>query len=109
AAAAPDTVALIEGSVDPGKRRQWTYAELLRDAEQAAAALTTRFQPGERVAVWAPNIPEWIVLEFALALAGCTLVTVNPAYRPAELAYVLRQSDAAGIFLVPEFRSPMAT
>jgi fatty-acyl-CoA synthase len=36
-----------------------------------------------------------------------TLVTVNPAYRPDELAYVLKQSNAAGIFLVPEFRSPM--
>jgi fatty-acyl-CoA synthase len=42
------------------------------------------------------------------ALAGLVLVTVNPAVRPAELAYVLNQSGAAGIFLVPEFRSPMA-
>src|SRR3954447_17904779 len=108
AAAAPDTVALVEGAGDPTTRRRWTYAELLRDAERAAAALTTRFEPGERVAVWAPNIPEWVILEFALALAGLTLVTVNPAYRPSELAYVLQQSGAAGIFLVPEFRSPMA-
>jgi fatty-acyl-CoA synthase len=109
AAAAPDAVALIEGGPDPSKRRQWTYAELLRDAEQAARALTARFEPGEKVAVWAPNIPEWIVLEFALGLAGLTLVTVNPAFRPSELQYVLSQSGAAGIFLVPEFRSPMAT
>ena len=58
--------------------------------------------------MWAPNLPEWVILEFAAALAGLVLVTVNPAYRPAELAYVLNQSDAAGIFLVPEFRSPMA-
>src|SRR5262249_47285515 len=36
------------------------------------------------------------------ALAGVALVTVNPAYRAAELAYVLKQSRAAGIFLVPE-------
>ncbi len=108
AAAAPDVVALVEGSADPGKRRRWTYAELLREAEQAARALTARFDPGERVAVWAPNIPEWVILEFALGLAGLTLVTVNPAYRPSELRYVLEQSEAAGIFLVPEFRSPMA-
>src|SRR5205085_5537840 len=103
-----DAVALVEGSADPATRRRWTYAELLRDAERAAAALATRFEPGERVAVWAPNIPEWVILEFALGLAGLTLVTVNPAYRPAELRYVLDQSGAAGIFLVPEFRSPMA-
>jgi len=108
AAAFPDTVALVEGSAEPAARRRWTYAELLRDAERAAAALAQRFAPGERVAVWAPNLPEWVVLEFALGLAGLTLVTVNPAYRPAELRYVLDQSGAAGIFLVPEFRSPMA-
>ena len=105
---APQQVAVIEGCADPGVRRRWTYAELLADAETTARALLSRFEPGERVAVWAPNIPEWVILEFGAALAGLTLVTVNPAYRPAELAYVLRQSGAAGIFLVPEFRSPMA-
>ena len=109
AAAAPDVVALVEGSPDAAKRRRWTYSELLSDAERAARALTTRFEIGERVAIWAPNIPEWVVLEFAIALAGLTLVTVNPAYRPSELAYVLKQSGASGIFLVPEFRSPMAS
>ena len=64
--------------------------------------------PGERVAVWAPNLPEWVVLEHGAALAGLVLVTVNPAFRSVELAYVLNQSGAAGIFLVPQFRSPMA-
>ena len=74
-----------------------------------ARALLDRFEPGERVAVWAPNIPEWVVLEMAAGLAGLVLVTVNPAYRPAELQYVLRQSRASGIFYVPEFRgNPMA-
>ncbi len=58
--------------------------------------------------MWAPNLPEWAILEYAAALAGLLLVTVNPAYRPAELAYVLNQSGAAGIFLVRKFRSPMA-
>ena len=107
AAAGPDMLAMVGGVPDPAQRRRWTYAQLLAEAEQAARALTTRFAPGERIAVWAPNLPEWIVLEFAAALAGLVLVTVNPAYRPTELAYVLNQSDASGIFLVPEFRSPM--
>ena len=62
-----------------------------------------RFDPGERVAVWAPNIPEWIGLEFG-ALAGVTLVTVNPAYRSQELGYVLGQSRASGLFPVPAYR-----
>ena len=108
AAAGPEMLAMVGGVPDPGQRRRWTYAELLADAEQAARALTTRFAPGERVAVWAPNLPEWVILEYAAGLAGLVLVTVNPALRPAELAYVLNQSGAVGIFLVPEFRSPMA-
>jgi fatty-acyl-CoA synthase len=106
---APDAVAMVEGLAGPAlDRRRWTTAELLADAETVAAALLGRFEPGERVAVWAPNIPEWVLLEYGAGLAGVVLVTVNPAYRPSELAYVLRQSGASGIFLVPEFRSPMA-
>jgi len=108
AAQAPDLTAMVAGMPDPAARRRWTYAQLRAEAEQAARALTVRFAPGERVAVWAPNLPEWVILEYAAALAGLVLVTVNPAFRPAELAYVLNQSGAAGIFLVPEFRSPMA-
>ncbi len=107
-AAAPDRVAMIGGHPDPAARKRWTYAELLAEAEQAARALTSRFEPGERVAVWAHNLPEWIILEYAAGLAGLVLVTVNPALRPAELAYVLKQSGSVGIFLVPEYRSPMA-
>jgi fatty-acyl-CoA synthase len=108
AAKYPDRIALIEGIPEPTRRR-WTYAELLADAEQVARALAARFGKGERVAVWAPNIPEWILLEFGAGLAGVVLVTVNPAYQAQELKYVLSQSGAAGIFYLPSFRgNPMA-
>ena len=103
AAEVPDRTALIGGG------QRWTYAELLADAERVAATLLARFSPGERVAVWAPNRPEWVQLEFGAALAGVVLVTVNPAYRASELAYVLGQSGASGIFFEREFRgNPMA-
>src|SRR6476646_1856980 len=109
ARAAPDGPALIGGHPDPAERRRWTYAELLQDAERCASALLGRFEPGERVAVWAPSIPERQLLEFGAALAGLILVTVNPAYKPGALQYVLEQSASAGIFLLPEFRgNPMA-
>src|SRR6202021_1777715 len=72
--------------------------------EQVARALARRFGPGERVAVWASNIPEWVVLEFGAALAGLTLVTVNPALRLSEARHVLSDSQAAGVFLVREYR-----
>jgi fatty-acyl-CoA synthase len=105
----PDYPALVAAVPGDSTRRRWTYAELLADAEQAAHALLTRFEPGERVAVWAPNIPEWVLLQYGAALAGLTAVTINPAFRPKELQYALGQSRAAGVFLVPEYRgTPMA-
>src|SRR5947209_16999244 len=104
AAEVPNQIALVAGVPEASARRRFTYAQMLEEAEQLARALLGRFQPGERVAVWAPNIPEWIALEFGAALAGMTLVTVNPAYRSQELGYVLGQSRAAGLVLVPEYR-----
>ena len=105
----PDSTALIEGRADGTTGRRWTHAELLADCERLAGALLTRFEPGERIAVWAPNAPEWVLIEFASALAGLTLVTVNPGYVARELDFVLRQSNAAGLFLVAEHRgNPMA-
>ena len=86
---APDRVALIAGEADPARRRQWSYGELLTAAERGARSLAALFEPGERVAVWAGNCPEWVQLEFAAALAGLTLVPVNPAYQAEELAHVL--------------------
>src|SRR5918911_4176389 len=62
---APDDLALVAGAPDPAARRRRGYGQLLEDAERAARALLGRFQPGERVAVCANNIPEWVVLEYA--------------------------------------------
>ncbi|HPU54370.1 MAG TPA: AMP-binding protein, partial [Burkholderiaceae bacterium] len=105
---APDRIALIAGVANPAERRQWTYRELHEQARRAARALQLRFKPGERVAIWAPNIPEWVMMEFGAAMAGVVLVTVNPGFRSAEVEYVLKQSRSAGIFVVPGFRgNPM--
>ena len=104
AAQAPDEVALVAGVPDPAARRRWTFAALLAESEQVARALAGRFGPGERVAAWANNIPEWVLLEFGAALAGLTLVTVNPALRQAEARHVLADSQAAGLFLIRDYR-----
>jgi acyl-CoA synthetase (AMP-forming)/AMP-acid ligase II len=104
AAEVPDRVALVEGVPDAGARRRWTYAGLLADAERCAVTLARHFSPGERLAIWAHNLPEWVIAEYGAALAGLTLVTVNPSYQPPELAYVLGQSRSAGLLVVPEVR-----
>jgi fatty-acyl-CoA synthase len=101
---AATTTALIEGRADRSERRRWDYAGLLAGSERVARALLGRFTPGERVAMWAPNCPEWLLMEFGAALAGLTLVTVNPALQAREVAYVLGQSRAHGVVLAPAYR-----
>ncbi len=104
AGAWPDSPALREIFVDGSSGRSWTYSEFLADSLRLAEVLTARHKQGSRVAVWAPNIPEWPLMEFALAFAGVTLVTVNPSYQPRELEFVLKQSGAEAIYFIDEFR-----
>lgn len=83
-----------------------SYAQFAAQVDAAARALLALgIRPGEHVAIWATNVPEWVVLQFASAKIGAVLVTINPAYRPFELKYVLRQSDAVALFLVREFKT----
>ena len=105
----PETEALIEVCQDGSQGRRWAYTELLAEAERLALVLSTRFAPRERVVVWSPNSPEWVLMEYACALAGLVLVTANPAFQSRELTHTLEQSSAVGLFLVEEFRgNPMA-
>ena len=109
AARRPDAEALVEVRQSGEIGRRWSYGALLADSERLAGALASRFRPGERVVVWAPNSPEWVLMEYACALAGLVLVTANPAYQVRELRYVLEQSGAVALFLIREFRgNPMA-
>ncbi|MDQ1660418.1 MAG: fatty-acyl-CoA synthase [Blastococcus sp.] len=104
AAVAPDRLALVDGGADPAARRAWTYVELLADVERVARALLARFEPGDRIAIWAPNAADWVVLQQGIAMAGMIMVAINPAYRSHELQYVLAQSGSVGLFYVDTYR-----
>ncbi|NMH80610.1 AMP-binding protein [Pseudonocardia xinjiangensis] len=95
--------ALVEFGPDTAGRR-WTFDQLRQEAHQVARAMLERFRPGEHVAVWAANRPEWVLLEMGAAYAGLTLVTVNPAYQVGELAHVLGQSRCDGVFVQDTYR-----
>jgi fatty-acyl-CoA synthase len=83
-----------------------TYSEFGERVDDAARGLfALGIRPGEHVAIWATNIPQWVLLQFATARIGAVLVTINPAYRPHELKYVLAQCDAVALFLVDQFKS----
>ena len=74
----PSARALLEVDMEGQTGRSWTYSELLSDSEQLALALASRYSQGERITVWAPNVPEWLLIEYACALAGLVLVTSTP-------------------------------
>ncbi|MCA9145864.1 MAG: AMP-binding protein [Planctomycetaceae bacterium] len=83
-----------------------TWAEFDREVNVAARALLALgFKPGDHFGVWATNVPEWVVLQFATARIGVVLVTLNPSYRTSELKYALRQSEVRGLALVDTFKS----
>ena len=84
--------------------QQFTFAEIETEARLIARGLMAiGVERGERVALWATNVPEWIVLQFALAKVGAILVTVNTSLRANEIDYLLRQSEAATVITISGF------
>jgi fatty-acyl-CoA synthase len=104
AAEVPDRIALVTGEEDHALRRRWTYAQLLAESESLARALLGHFEPGERIALYAPNCAEWALLQHGASLAGLQLVPLNPAYKAAEVEVILRGAAATGIFHTDRFR-----
>ena len=100
----PSKPALIQGALETSRRRKWTFQDIIEQSEQVARALLSLFEPGDHVAIWMANQPEWLLVEFGAALAGLTLVTVNPAFLDEELIFVLKQSKARGIVVQDVFR-----
>src|SRR6266852_6974185 len=83
-----------------------TYAELWDQTTRAARGLLARgVRKGDRVAIWSPNRAEWVVIQYATARIGAILVNINPAYKTAELSYVLQQSGARLLLLARAFRT----
>src|SRR5262249_44398667 len=75
-----------EALVTAGVR--WTFAELADRVERAAGCLLARgVEPGDRVAIWAPNSPEWAVASLAIHSIGAVLVPLNTRFKGAEARY----------------------
>jgi acyl-CoA synthetase (AMP-forming)/AMP-acid ligase II len=93
---------VVDHSCDPAMRM--TYEELLQRVNQLAAALISEgVQPGDRVAIWAPNCWEWIVALLGLQSAGAVLVPLNTRYKGMEAADILRRSHSRMLFTVEGF------
>lgn len=83
-----------------------TYAQFWRRAESLASGLLVLgLEPGDRIAILAPNCVEWALLQFATARAGLVLVTLNPAYRSPELAFTLKASGSRALVASRTFKT----
>ena len=95
-----------EAVVDVPSGRRWTYAELDAATDALARSLIAAgLDAGDRVGIWAPNCPEWVLLQYATAKAGVILVNINPAYRNHELGYALLQSGVRLLVSAESFKS----
>lgn len=91
-------------SVDQDIR--YTYSQFYYQTEIIAKALLAKgIQSGDRVGIWSANRAEWVLLQFATARIGVILVTINPAYRISELAYVVNQSEIKALFASKQYKS----
>jgi len=104
-AAIPDKEALVYNYPEIGLDLRLTYRQYQQEVTRLAKGLLSLgIEKGEHVAVWATNVPEWLVLEIALAKIGAVLVTVNTNCRESEIEYVLQQGDITTLFMIEEFR-----
>ena len=101
AARFPDTDAVIHA--DRELRQTWSEFSACVD-DMARGLMAIGVQKGEKVAVWATNVPHWVTLMFATARIGAILVTVNTNYRETELRYLLQQSECENLFIIDSVR-----
>jgi fatty-acyl-CoA synthase len=102
--AALEEVARTKGTrpalVSRSQNVRWTWEQLnARAAALAAAFLRHGLARGDRIGIWAPNCAEWTLTQFAAAKIGLVLVTINTAYRQAELEYALNRVGCKGLVM----------
>jgi acyl-CoA synthetase (AMP-forming)/AMP-acid ligase II len=93
-----ERVAILDGEIS------LTYLELSEARWQVAAALhQAGLKRGDRVALWAPNVYQWIVAAFGAQTLGIALAPINTRWKGAEVAYALNMSRARLLFTITEF------
>jgi fatty-acyl-CoA synthase len=91
--------------VYPERGLRYSYREFNDICRKVAKGLLAMgIRKGDNISIWAYNVPEWVILQFASAKIGAILVTVNTAYKSAELEYLLKQSDSTTLFMVKSWK-----
>jgi len=94
-----------EAVVYADRNYRLTWQQFSEEVDRIARGLMAMgVEKGEKVAIWATNVPSWVALQFATAKIGAVLVTVNTNYRTTEITYLLDQSETENLFLIGGFR-----
>jgi len=102
AAIYPDNEALVY----PDRGLRYSYTELQEECNKfAKGLLKLSVKRGDNVAIWATNIPEWVITQYGSAKIGAVLVTVNTHFKSFELENQLKQSDATTLVLMEGTKS----
>jgi fatty-acyl-CoA synthase len=97
----PDNEALVYHE----RGLRYSYREFNEVCRRVAKGLLKLgIRKGDNISIWAYNVPEWVLLQFATAKIGAILVTVNTSYKSAELEYILNQSDSKALIMVKSFK-----
>ena len=97
----PDNEAVVY--TDRDYRETWQqFSDTVDRVAKGLMALGVK--KGDKVAIWATNVPHWVTLQFAVARIGAILITVNINYKISEIEYILKQSEAENIFIKDGYR-----
>ena len=81
-----------------------SYQELNERVNQLARGLIELgVQKGEKVGLWMPNVPKWVIAYFAIARIGAVVVPMNTRYKSHEVHYILENSEATTLFMADTF------
>ncbi len=97
----PDNEAVVY--TDRDYRETWQQFSNTVD-RVAKGLMALGVKKGDKVAIWATNVPHWVTLQFAVARIGAILITVNINYKISEIEYILKQSEAENIFIIDGYR-----
>jgi len=94
-----------EFMVYPDRNLRFTYAQFNKRVDNLAKGLLyIGVKPGDKVGIWAKNVPDWTSFMFATAKIGAILVTINTSYKLAELEYLLKNADINTLCLADGYR-----
>lgn len=100
----------VEALVYADRGLRYTYKQFNEVCRKAAKGfLKLGIKRGEHVAIWATNVPEWVITQFSTGKMGAVMVTVNTNYKVFELEYLLRQSDSTTLILIDGWKDSSYT